>query len=443
MSLSARSDRESALSRVSEKTGSGPPEVVTAPAAGQDMPPRLLAAVAAMRGGGMVVVVDDPLRENEGDLVMAANCVTPRAVNFMATHARGLICVAMRRGRLDELGIAPMTRSPTDHRGTAFHVGVDLRGQSTGISAHERSQTIRALADPATPAHRFTQPGHVFPLAYQPGGVISRAGHTEASVELTVLAGLEPAAVMCEIAADDGSMMRLPELQGFAETHRLPLVFVSELRDYLLAARPPVIERVSQAQVPLRQGMFTFVGYREHPNGREHLAAVFGQVSGVAPVLARVHSECLTGDVFGSLRCDCGQQLETALTAVADNGAGVVIYLRGHEGRGIGLLEKLSAYQLQDRGLDTVEANEALGYPADVRDYAIGAAILADLGIESVRLITNNPAKRAALVGHGIRVLEIVDAATEPTAENVRYLSTKRMKLGHDVDVGGLVGHSS
>jgi 3,4-dihydroxy 2-butanone 4-phosphate synthase/GTP cyclohydrolase II len=390
----------------------------------------------------MAVVVDDPDRENEGDLVIAASHATPEAVNFMATHARGLICVAMRRDRLDALGIGPMARHCTDPHRTAFHVSVDLQGQATGISAGERSETIRALADPGAAGEHFTRPGHVFPLACQPGGVLSRAGHTEASVDLAVLAGLAPAAVICEIARDDGEMMRLGELRAFADRHGLPLLTISDLRRNLLAARPPLVERVSAASIALKQGVFTFVGYRDGADGqsREHIAAVFGRLEADSIVLARVHSECLTGDVFGSLRCDCGQQLDEALSMVAENGSGVVVYLRGHEGRGIGLLEKLSAYQLQDCGLDTVEANRALGYPADAREYGIAAAILADLDIRAVRLITNNPEKRAALVRNGIDVVGTVGVATAPTAENVRYLRTKSAKLGHELDLGGVVG---
>jgi 3,4-dihydroxy 2-butanone 4-phosphate synthase/GTP cyclohydrolase II len=407
------------------------------------MSPRIASAVNAMRDGKMVVIVDDPRRENEGDLVMAAASASPAAVNFMATHGRGLICVAMRRDRLDQLGIEPMTKRSSDPRRTAFHIGVDLRGQSTGISAAERSDTIRALADPRATAEQFVRPGHVFPLAYQPGGVLSRAGHTEASVDLAVLAGSPPAAAICEIASADGSMMRLPELERFADRHRLPLLMINELRDYLEAGRPPLVERVSSARIPLRQGVFTFVGYRDRADGREHLAAVLGNVAGEAGVLARVHSECLTGDAFASLRCDCGAQLEEALSMVAASGSGVVVYLRGHEGRGIGLLEKLNAYQLQDRGLDTVEANEALGHPADGRDYALGAAILADLGVSSVRLITNNPAKRESLQSCGTQVVATVGTRAATTVENVRYLRTKRAKLGHDVDVGDVVGRSS
>jgi 3,4-dihydroxy 2-butanone 4-phosphate synthase / GTP cyclohydrolase II len=392
------------------------------------------AAVDAIARGRMAVVIDDPERENEGDLVMAARYATREAVNFMATHGRGLICVPLSRERLDELGIPPMVSSPSDPHRTAFHVGVDLLGQATGISAVERAETIRALADSRSDAAYFTRPGHVFPLAYRSGGVLERAGHTEASVDLAVLAGAGPAAVICEIAADDGEMMRLPELLDFAERHRLPAVTIGDLIEHASRTRP-LARRVSQARVPLAHGTFTVIGYLDLVDGREHIAAVYGDVTGRAGILARVHSECLTGDVLRSTRCDCGSQLDAALRTIVREGAGVVVYLRGHEGRGIGLLEKLSAYALQDAGLDTVDANLALGHPADARDYAIGAHILADLAVDNFRLMTNNPAKRQALERHGLRVLETVPAATEPTAENVRYLKAKRARMGHDLDL--------
>jgi 3,4-dihydroxy 2-butanone 4-phosphate synthase/GTP cyclohydrolase II len=392
------------------------------------------AAIETIGAGGMVVVVDDPNRENEGDLVMAAKFVTPEAINFMATHGRGLICAPVLPERLQALDIPPMAQRCTDPRGTAFHVGVDLREHATGISASERSDTIRALADPSSGAADFTQPGHVFPLAYREGGVRERAGHTEASIDLAILAGAGPAAVICEIAAADGEMMRLPGLLEFAQQHGLPVVAISDLVAHLL--RPErLVTRVSEARVPLKQGEFTIVGYRDLVDGREHLAAVFGDVADRPGVLARIHSECLTGDVLGSQRCDCGRQLELALGMVADAGAGVVVYLRGHEGRGIGLLQKLSAYELQDEGLDTVDANVALGHPADARDYAIGAQILQDLGVDELRLLTNHPAKREALEQCGLLVRESVSVATLPTPENVRYRTAKRTRMGHRLEV--------
>jgi 3,4-dihydroxy 2-butanone 4-phosphate synthase/GTP cyclohydrolase II len=395
---------------------------------------RIEAAIQAIATGGMAVVVDDPNRENEGDLVMAARFVTPEAINFMATHGRGLICVPMLRERLDELDIPPMVARGTDPKGTAFHVGVDLREHATGISASERASAIRALADPASDAGDFTQPGHVFPLAYRKGGVLERAGHTEASIDLAILSGAGPAAVICEIAAADGEMMRLPELLEFGELHGLPVVAISDLMAYI--ARPEkVVARVSDARIPLAQGEFMVIGYRDLVDGREHVAAVLGDIAAESGVLARVHSECLTGDVLGSQRCDCGHQLDLALRMIADEGAGAVVYVRGHEGRGIGLLEKLSAYALQDRGLDTVEANLALGHPADGRDYAIAAQILEDLGVRELRLLTNNPAKQAALEAHGLSVQESIPLLTAPTAANVSYLSAKRAKMGHTLDV--------
>jgi 3,4-dihydroxy 2-butanone 4-phosphate synthase/GTP cyclohydrolase II len=392
-------------------------------------------AIQAIAAGGMVVVVDDPSRENEGDLVMAAKFVTPDAVNFMATHGRGLICAPTLRERLDELEIPPMVERCSDPNGTAFHVGVDLREHSTGISAGERARTIRALGDPSSGAADFTQPGHVFPLAYRPGGVLKRAGHTEASVDLAILAGAGPAAVICEIAAANGEMMRLPELLEFADRHGLPIVAISDLIQYL--RRPArLVSRVSEARVPLKQGDFTIVGYRDLVDGREHIAALCGAVADRPGVLVRIHSECLTGDVFGSQRCDCGRQLELALGMVAEEGAGVIVYMRGHEGRGIGLLEKLSAYALQDAGLDTVDANVALGHPPDGRDYSIGAQILQDLSVDNFRLLTNNPAKREALEQCGLSVRDSVPVVTHPTPENVRYLSAKRSRMGHTLDVG-------
>jgi len=366
--------------------------------------------------------------------VMAAEFVTPEAVHFMALHGRGLICVPMIRARLDELQIPPMVARNTDPRGTAFHVGVDARGRtSTGISASDRADTIRALVDPASVADDFSQPGHVFPLACRAGGVLERAGHTEASIDLAVLAGAAPAAVICEIAGPDGEMMRLRELLGFAERHGLLVVSVSDLVAHR-SGRGKLISRVSKARVPLADAQFTMVGYRDL-DGREHLAAVLGDVHDRSGVLVRIHSECLTGDVFGSQRCDCGRQLALSLELIAAEGAGAVVYLRGHEGRGIGLLEKLSAYRLQDAGLDTVEANVALGHPADSRDYGIGVQILEDLGIDQLRLLTNNPAKRRGLEDHGLSVLECVPLLTSPTAENVRYLNAKQAKLGHLLEI--------
>jgi 3,4-dihydroxy 2-butanone 4-phosphate synthase/GTP cyclohydrolase II len=392
-------------------------------------------AVAAIARGEMVVVVDSPARENEGDLVMAAEHVTPQAINFMATHGRGLICVALTDERLAELEIAPMVARSTDPKGTAFHVSVDHRTRATtGISASDRANTIAALVDPASRADDFTRPGHVFPLAYREGGVLKRAGHTEASVDLARMAGLRPAGVLCEIAGADGEMARLPALLAFAAEHGLLVVAISDLIAHR-RQREQLVVRASEARLPLEGADFTAIAYDEVIDGHEHLALVLGDVRGREGVLVRVHSECLTGDVFGSRRCDCGPQLHLAIRRIVAEGCGVVVYLRGQEGRGIGLSAKIHAYRLQDGGLDTVDANVALGYPSDRRDYGTGMQILRDLGITSMRLLTNNPAKRAGLEGYGLSVLERVPLVTEPTPENMHYLSTKQARLGHLLDV--------
>jgi 3,4-dihydroxy 2-butanone 4-phosphate synthase/GTP cyclohydrolase II len=388
-------------------------------------------AAEDMAAGKMIVVVDAADRENEGDLVMAAEKVTPAAINFMATHGRGLICVPMVRERLAELEIAPMTAHNAEPHNTAFFIGVDARaGTTTGISASDRAKTILALADPASTPATFTRPGHVFPLAYRPGGVLKRSGHTEASVDLAVLAGLEPAAVICEIVDGDGEMARLPSLLRFAREHSLHVVTIAQLIAYR-RVRERLVTRTGTARLPLSHGDFTAIGYRDLVEGHEHLALVMGDVSSGPPPFVRMHSECLTGDVLGSRRCDCGQQLDLALAMIAEAGRGAVVYLRGHEGRGIGLGEKLHAYQLQDSGLDTVQANLELGHPSDRRDYGIGMQILVDLGIRRMRLLTNNPAKRSGLEGYGLEVAERVPLITAPTAENITYLRTKRVKLGH------------
>jgi 3,4-dihydroxy 2-butanone 4-phosphate synthase/GTP cyclohydrolase II len=390
-------------------------------------------AIDAIRRGELIVVVDGAERENEGDLVMAAERITPEAVNFMATHGRGLICVPMLTERLDALRIPPMVARNSDPYGTAFHVGVDHVGASTGISARDRAETIRALAHPESTDSDFSQPGHVFPLACREGGVLRRAGHTEASVDLARLAGLAPAAVICEIAQADGEMARMSSLIDFAREHGLSLTTISDLIAHRRESEK-LVERVSEARVPLEQGAFTAVGYRDLVDGTEHLALVLDDVRERPGVLVRMHSECLTGDVFGSRRCDCGGQLNLALDLIAREGRGAVVYLRGHEGRGIGLLNKLHAYRLQDEGADTVQANLELGHPADRRDYGIGMQILDDLGIREMRLLTNNPAKRAGLEGFGLSVIERVPLITDPTPENVRYLNAKRQKLGHLLD---------
>jgi 3,4-dihydroxy 2-butanone 4-phosphate synthase/GTP cyclohydrolase II len=391
-------------------------------------------AIAAIRCGRPVIVVDSAERENEGDLVIAAEKVTPEIVNFMATYGRGLICVPMLSERLDALGIPPMVARNRDPHGTAFHVGVDHASCATGISARDRAQTILALARAESVAGDFSQPGHVFPLAYREGGVLKRAGHTEASIDLVRLAGLAPAAVICEIAQADGEMARLSSLIAFARKHGLALITIGDLIAYRRRSEK-LVDRVCEARIPLEQGEFTAIGYRDTIDGREHVALVLGDVRERPGVLVRMHSECLTGDVFGSKRCDCGAQLELALDLIAREGCGVVVYLRGHEGRGIGLLEKLHAYRLQDAGADTVEANLKLGHPADRRDYGTGMQILTDLGIREMRLLTNNPAKRAGLEGFGLSVIDRVPLITDPTAENLRYLNAKQQKLGHLLDV--------
>lgn len=387
-------------------------------------------AIDAIARGGMAIVVDDPGRENEGDLVMAADCTTSAAINFMMTHGKGLICTPTLRERLDELEIPPMVSDSTDPRRTAFHVSVDSAGARTGISAAERAATIQALCDPSAVPGDFTQPGHVFPLAYREGGVLERPGHTEASIDLARLAGRAPAAVICEIAGPDGEMLRLPELIAFGAQHGLPVVAISDLVVHLgdPGAR---VRRVSSADIPLEAGDFEVIGYADLDDDREHLAIVHGDVADRPGVIVRVHSECLTGDVLGSRRCDCGQQLDLALRRIVAEGAGVVVYLRGHEGRGIGLLEKLSAYRLQDAGMDTVDANIALGHAVDGRDYLVGAQILRDLGVSSPRLLTNNPAKREGLEANGFAVGALVSLETTPTAANEAYLETKRTRMGH------------
>jgi len=396
------------------------------------------AAIAALRRGEMVIVVDADDRENEGDLVIAAERATPAAVNFMATHGRGLICVPMLPERLAELGIPPMVAANTDPRGTAFHIGVDHGARTTtGISASDRAATIRALADPGSSATDFTQPGHVFPLAAREGGVLRRAGHTEASIDLVRLAGGAPAAVICEIAAADGEMERLPGLVEFAREHGLEIVAIDDLIAYRLRM-DRLVARVSSARIPLDAAEFTAITYRDLQDGREHLALVLGEVADPPGALVRMHSECLTGDVFGSRRCDCGAQLQLALRMIAAEGRGAVVYLRGHEGRGIGLVDKIHAYRLQDEeGLDTIDANLRLGLPADQRDYGVGMQILRDLGICEPRLLSNNPAKRAGLEGYGLSVLDRVPLVTERTPENNDYLEAKRRRLGHQLGDDG------
>jgi len=396
--------------------------------------PDIERALADIAAGRAVVVVDDVDRENEGDLIFAAEKATPELVAFMVRYTSGYICTALPEADADRLELPPMYPTNQDRRGTAYAVTVDAReGVSTGISAADRARTIRLLADPATTPADLSRPGHVVPLRARPGGVLRRPGHTEAAVDLARLAGLRPAGVLCELVNDDGTMMRLPDLRRFAERHGLALITIADLVAYRRRTEKHV-ERVAEARIPTEYGLFRAVGYRATYDPAEHVALVCGDLGDGRDVLVRVHSECLTGDVFGSLRCDCGPQLQAALRRVAQEGRGVVLYLRGHEGRGIGLLHKLRAYELQDRGRDTVDANLELGLPADARDYGTGAQILYDLGVRTMRLLTNNPAKRAGLEGYGLSVVGREPLPVRPHPENVRYLRTKRDRMGHLLD---------
>ncbi|GAA4686786.1 bifunctional 3,4-dihydroxy-2-butanone-4-phosphate synthase/GTP cyclohydrolase II [Phytohabitans rumicis] len=386
-------------------------------------------AVADIAAGRPVIVVDDEDRENEGDLIFAAELATPELMAFMVRYTSGYVCAPLTEVDCDRLGLPPMYHVNQDRRGTAYTVTVDARdGVDTGISAADRAHTIRLLADPATVPGDLNRPGHVVPLRAREGGVLHRAGHTEAAVDLAVLAGLRPAAVLCELVNDDGTMMRLPDLEKFGAEHGLSLITIADLIAHRRRA-----DRVVQTRMPTRHGVFRAVGYRA--GTAEHVALVYGDLGEGADVLVRVHSECLTGDVFGSLRCDCGPQLDAALARVAREGRGVVLYMRGHEGRGIGLLHKLRAYELQDQGRDTVDANLELGLPADARDYGAGAQILYDLGVRSMRLLTNNPAKRDGLSGYGMRIVGREALHIRPHPENVRYLRTKRDRMGHLIEL--------
>lgn len=385
-------------------------------------------AVEEIGAGRMVVVLDDVEREDEGDLVMAAQLVTPEAVNFMARYGRGLVCVPLTADRLDALEIPMMVPVSEERAGTAFTISVDHRSTRTGISAYERAATIRALVDPATRPPDLRRPGHVFPLRYEPGGVLRRRGHTEAAVDLARLAGLPPAGVICEIMDDDGRMARLPRLVEFAQEHELKIITIAELVNYRRTLAR-LVERVAAATLPTAHGEFAVHAYEDLATGQTHLALVRGPVTPAEPVLVRVHSECLTGDALHSLRCDCGNQLGQALERIGEAG-GVLLYVR-QEGRGIGLANKVRAYALQEQGLDTVEANEALGFPPDPRDYEVCAQILLDLGVRKIRLLTNNPRKFAALNQYGLEIVERLPLVAPPTPHNQRYLRTKRDKLGH------------
>ena len=387
--------------------------------------------IAAIRRGELVIMVDDEDRENEGDLIMAAQFATPEKVAFIVRHTSGVIVAPLTGERCDDLRLPLMVDNNTESHRTAFTISVDLlEGTTTGISASDRAATLRALADPKITHTAFARPGHIFPLRARDGGVLKRAGHTEASVDLARLAGCEPAGIICEIQNDDGTMSRLPELKIFAKQHGLLISSIARLIEYR-RHHERLVERIGSANVPTEWGNFDCVAYRSTIDGIEHLAFVLGDLSTPEPVLTRVHSECLTGDVFGSRRCDCGPQLATAMKAVQEQGRGVIVYLRGHEGRGIGIGHKIRAYSLQDEGLDTVDANLELGLPVDSREYGIGAQILADLGARELRLMTNNPAKYGGIAGYGLSVVERVSIITESTPENSSYLATKRDRLGH------------
>ncbi|HJR66233.1 MAG TPA: bifunctional 3,4-dihydroxy-2-butanone-4-phosphate synthase/GTP cyclohydrolase II [Gemmatimonadaceae bacterium] len=389
-------------------------------------------AIEEMRAGRMVIVADDEDRENEGDLICAAQRVTADHVNFMLKHARGMICVALTPERVDQLGLAPMSDVNTEEQRTAFTVSVDAAprfGVTTGISAQDRAKTIQVLVDPATVPADLRRPGHVFPLRAREGGVLQRVGHTETAVDLARLAGLYPGGVICEILDDDGTAARRPELEKFAKRHTLKSITVADLVAYRLRTER-LVHRIADARLPTEYGEWRVIGYRNDVDDREHVALVFGDVKDGEGVLVRMHSKCLTGDVFGSLRCDCGWQLHAAMTTIQERGRGVVVYL-DQEGRGIGLLNKLKAYELQDTGADTVEANERLGFKPDLRNYGIGAQILLDLGLKSIRPMTNNPRKLVGLEGYGLSVEERVPIVPPATSENQGYLDAKRDKLGH------------
>jgi 3,4-dihydroxy 2-butanone 4-phosphate synthase/GTP cyclohydrolase II len=392
--------------------------------------------VAAIGRGELVIMVDDEDRENEGDLILAAETATQSQIGFMLRHTSGIICLPVIGERLDELDLPMMVARNTDIRRTAFTVSIDARvGTTTGISAADRLKTIQTVLDPVTRPEDLARPGHTYPLRYEPGGVLKRAGHTEAAVDLAELAGKYPAGVLAEIMNDDGTVARLAELERFADEHGLLLGTIADLIAYR-RQREKLVERVVEARIPTEHGTFNAVGFRSLIDDRQHIALVMGEIGDGEGVLTRVHSECLTGDVFGSLRCDCGDQLDLALARVAREGRGVVLYIRGHEGRGIGLLHKLAAYRLQDEGLDTVDANVNLGLPVDSRDYGVGAQILYDLGVRSMRLMTNNPTKRAGIEGYGLSIVEQVPLSIEANEENRDYLNTKASRLGHQMDLG-------
>ncbi|MDG2113067.1 MAG: bifunctional 3,4-dihydroxy-2-butanone-4-phosphate synthase/GTP cyclohydrolase II [Actinomycetota bacterium] len=390
-------------------------------------------AIAAIGRGEIVVVVDDEDRENEGDLIMAAEHATPETIAFFVRYTSGVLCAPLLGERLDELALPLMVSVNTEPMRTAYTITVDAaENTTTGISAADRATTLKLLASPTSEPHEFVRPGHVLPLRYRPGGVLKRAGHTEAAVDLARLAGCEPAGVLAEVVNDDGTMSRLPELVEFCGEHDLLLISIADLIRYR-RANERLVDPISQARIPTIYGDFTGHVYRDF-DGTEHLALTYGQVMGTDPVLVRVHSECLTGDILASLRCDCGNQLHTALESIAREGAGVIVYLRGHEGRGIGIGHKIAAYGLQDQGRDTVDANTELGLPVDNREYGIGAQILVELGVTKMRLMTNNPAKIGGLDGYGLHIVERVAMPSTPNPENMAYLRTKQLRMGHLID---------
>jgi 3,4-dihydroxy 2-butanone 4-phosphate synthase/GTP cyclohydrolase II len=422
--------------------GNQPPASADGPAAGPGSGAVRLddveRAVTDIGAGRPVVVVDGANRENEGDIIIAAGKMTPALMAFMIRNTSGVICVSMPGADLDRLQLPLMTAQNSEQMRTAFTVSVDARdGITTGISAADRARTVRVLVDSATEPYELSRPGHIFPLRYAEGGVLRRPGHTEAAVDLARLAGLSPAGALAEVVNDDGTMARLPRLRQFADEHGLALISIAQLIEFRRHSER-MVRRVVETRLPNAHGDWRALGYQNSLDGTEHLALVYGDLGDGERVLVRVHSECLTGDVLGSLRCDCGAQLDAAMAAVAAEGRGIVLYLRGHEGRGIGLLSKLRAYHLQDSGADTVDANLELGLPADAREYSTGAQMLADLGVRSVRLLTNNPAKVRGLSGFGVEVAGRVPLPVTPNAENLRYLIAKRDRLGHEID--GLPG---